>query len=111
MVVYTDINKCGKSRAVGSGAAGFPGLLNNESSYQIFVLSTSVPDQGNSLSRMLTLLRSSMCNRITLNPFKVGDKDGLYIWPFGMSAPDDVAQDVLSMDEWWHKQRDKYITD
>ena len=72
---------------------------------------TSVPDQGNSLRRMLTFLKSSMCNSITLNPFKVGDKDGLYIRCFGTTAPDDVAQFVLIMDERWHKQREKYITD
>ena len=37
MIVYTDTNKSGKSRAVGGGAAGFSGLLNIESSYQIVV--------------------------------------------------------------------------
>ena len=58
---------------------------------------TSVPDQGNSLSRMLTILKSSMGNIITLNPFEVGDKDGLYIWSFGMSAPDDVAHGKLHL--------------
>ena len=38
-----------------------------------------------------------MCNRITLNTFEVGDKEELYIRSFGVSAPDDVAQDVIGM--------------
>ena len=59
---------------------------------------TSVPDQGTSLSRMLTILKSSMGNIITLNPFEVGDKEGLYIWSFGMSDPTMLRKTLLALE-------------
>ena len=138
MVVETGINKHGKSRGLGSGAAGFSGLLNNEGSYQRFVKTTHQrAAQYEELLRMADMESSVGCeheHRSTrrtevgkqeadvsevmdvfqnhfMNPFDVDDKQGLYIVSSGMKLPSDVAEDILSIDAWGREARDAYISE